>query len=254
VLLPIGIHNLFGESCPIYSSNEYISQLCHKYPNSFIPFASTNLRDQNVEKKVNELYDRGFVGMKYHTLEGYDLRSCKKGLKILEELNLPIVVHTGDTPFPDTNLNYSDPRNLIEIAQNFPKLRIMITHFATPLHNEAFYLAARYENIYLDTAEYPIYWEDSPMNPFGGLLSPLRTKRIGISKIIFGTDFPMPTFNHIKNKIEITIHDTNQYIESLLDLSEYYFSPEEKKQILTQNIWQFLGKKKSDIIQNNQKM
>lgn len=90
---------------------------------------------------------------------------------------------------------------LIPIFNKFPKLRIMLTHFGTPLHMEAFWVASRYENAFMDTAEYLIYWKPHPDNPYGPLLSPLHTKRIGYQKFIFGTDFPMPTLKEIGGKM-----------------------------------------------------
>ena len=182
------------------------------------------------------------------------MSDCHAALSVMEELRMPLVVHTGDTPFQHVNLEHADPKMLIPIANDFPKLNILITHFATPLHFDAFWIASRYDNIFMDTAEYPLYWTNHPLNPYGPLLSPLHTKRIGIHKFIFGTDFPMPTLVQNKNKIQSVSHHIGYYLNSLLDLPDEYLTPAEKKQILTQNVWSFLGKSRKEIIESNKKI
>src|SRR6056297_809636 len=180
----VGEHNLLGKACPIYSPNDHVLQLSRNYPDFFIPFCSTDMSAQSAEKKIEELKQRGAVGMKYHALEGYPLKNCSKALAKMEELNMPLVIHLGDTPFLGVNLSNADPKTLIPVANQFPNLRMLITHFATPLHMEAFWVATRYENIYMDTAEYPVYWTPSKDNSYGPLLSPLHTKRVGIHKFV----------------------------------------------------------------------
>jgi predicted TIM-barrel fold metal-dependent hydrolase len=251
ILLPIGIHNLLGDYCPIYASNKFILKLAEKYPNSIIPFGSLNLADKNASDTIKKLESKGIVGIKYHALEGYSLLDCSNALQTLEELNLPIVVHLGDTPFPKVNLDHARPSMIIPILNKFPKLRVMITHFGTPLHFEAFWIASRYENAFMDTAEYPLYWTPHPDNPYGPLLSPLHTKRVGMHKFVFGTDFPMPTLKQIDGKFKIIVHDVQEYLGAFLNLPDNYFTPEEKKSVLCENVWKFIGKSKHEVEDSN---
>ncbi len=253
-LLPVEEHNIFGKACPVYCSNTTVLKYARQFPEFIIPFGSINLQEKNISDRLKELKKSGIIGIKYHALEGYALSACYPALAALEELQMPLVVHTGDTPFQHVDLNHANPKMLIPIANDFPKLNILITHFATPLHNEAFWIASRYDNIFMDTAEYPIYWTNHPLNPYGPLLSPLNTKRVGIHKFIFGTDYPMPTLVQDEKKIKNVSHHIGYYLNSLLDLPEEYLTPEEKKQIITQNVWSFLGKSRNDIIEGNKKI
>ena len=253
-LLPVEEHNIFGKACPVYCSNATVLKYAHQFPEFIIPFGSVNLQEKNIAEQLIQLKNKGIIGIKYHALEGYPLSACYPALNTLEKLQMPLIVHTGDTPFQHVNLSHADPKMLIPIANDFPKLKILITHFATPLHNDAFWIASRYENIYMDTAEYPVYWTNHPLNPYGPLLSPLHTKRIGVNKFIFGTDFPMPTLAPVEKKIQSISHHIGYYMNSLLDLPVEYLTKAEKKQILTQNVWSFLGKSRKDIIENNKKI
>ncbi len=252
-VLAVEDHNVLGRACPIYSPNDHVLGLARTYPERVIPFASIPMNEMDAGERIKDFQKRGFVGVKYHALEGYSLYECKEALHTLEDLSLPIIIHLGDTPFPKVNLQHADPRQLINIANEFPHLRMLITHFGTPRHLDAFWIASRYENVYMDTAEYPLYWTPHDDNPYGPLLSPLHTKRIGTHKILFGTDFPMPTMvrNPSSGEVEIKVHEISHYIEEFLALPDHYFSREEKRAILCENIWQFLGKNKSQIFTIN---
>ncbi len=255
-ILPVGEHNIHGKGSPLYCSNQRVLQLARRYPEFYIPFASINMTSETAPDQIQELRKSGMVGIKYHAIEGYSLldSKCVASLRMLEQLGMPLVIHLGDTPFQDVNLDHADPRILIQLANSFPKLRMLATHFATPLHNTLFWIASRYDTIYLDTSEFPCYWQSHPENPYGGLLNPLYTHRIGIHKYIFGTDFPMPTFRRTNTKIEIIAHDTADYLYEFIILPESYLTIEQKRQILCTNFWTFLGKSKPEVISSNQQI
>ncbi|MFX0103114.1 MAG: amidohydrolase family protein [Candidatus Hodarchaeota archaeon] len=253
VLLPVGSHNVHGRASVLYASNEHVLETCKKFPSFFVPFASLDMTSRRAGDEIQRLHDQGFVGVKYHALEGYSIADprCEDALCQMEELGMPVVVHTGDTPFPGTNLDYAHPREVLKIAQAFPELRIMITHFATPYHLEAFAIASRHTNVFMDVAEFPVYWKSHPDNIYGPLLSSLNTRRIGIDKFVFGTDFPMPTFQWVGNRLESVVHSPSAYLREFLDLPDAYLSPEEKKMVLCENFWNFLGKTKEEVVGSN---
>ena len=254
VILGVEKHALLGKYSPLYTSNEYVLSLASKYPSFFIPFGSTNLSAKDAPKQLVRLKQRGIVGIKYHAIEGYALSQCEAAPSSLEELSMPLVVHLGDTPFPYINLNHARPSQLIPVATTHPNLRILITHFGTPLHHEAFWIAPCYEDVFMDTAEYPVYWTANPDNPYGPLLSPKNTRRIGIHKIIFGTDFPMPTLEWNKNRLKPQVHRIENYLKAFCELPDSYLTHDEKKVILCENIWRFLGKSKTELSENNRKI
>ncbi len=257
VILPVESHNIHGKGSFLYCSNEQVLKLAKRYPEFYIPFMSVNLTDKSAPNRIQELHTQGMQGLKHHAIEGYSLINplCEPSLKLLEQLEIPIVIHLGDTPFPGVNLEFADPKILITLSNKHPNLNILATHFATPLHNDLFWVASRYPNIFLDTAEFPCYWCSYPENPYGGLLNPLNTRRIGTHKIIFGTDFPMPTFRRTTTgKIEIVVHDPAEYLYEFLNLSDAYITIEEKKKILCENFWNFLRKTRSEVVSSNKKI
>ena len=98
---------------------------------------------------------------------------------------VPIVFHVGSTPFGNlVKLKQADPLLIDDVANEFPRLKIILTHLGTLWHNESFMVAEKHPNVYIDTAAYPYEIED--------LLTEKLIKRVGSEKFLFGTDFPMP--------------------------------------------------------------
>lgn len=255
-ILPVGAHNIHGKASVLYTPNEHVLQACKAHPDFYVPFASTDLRAKDAREKIEDLYSKGFAGIKYHALEGYAITDpgCRPTLEKMQELGMPVVMHTGDTPFPGTDLDHAHPREALRVANNYPDLRIMITHFATPYHLDAFAIASRYPNVYLDCAEFPVYWRAHPDNIYGPLLGPMNTRRIGIDKFVFGTDFPMPTFKWLGSRLETVIHSTREYLKAFVDLPGHYFTPAEKKAVLCENFWRFLGRTKAEVVRSNKRL
>lgn len=181
---------LYAVEAPIvYSSNEYVSLLCKKYPDRFIGFASVNPLDPAAPEKLEHaVKNLGLKGLKLHPpLQGFsanDQRAFPTYEKA-QALNVPIVFHVGSTPFGCLcRLEHASPLLLDEVAVTFPRLRLLITHLGTLWHNESFMVVEKNPNVYIDTAAY--------VTEIKTILTPDIITRIGPDKIIFGTDYPMP--------------------------------------------------------------
>lgn len=181
---------LFAVDAPIvYSSNEYVKDLCDQFPDRFIGFASVNPKAPNaadvLERAVKDL---GLKGLKLHPPLQDFFPNDKAVYPVYEkalELNIPVVFHVGTTPFGSLcRLSQANPLLIDDIAVDFPDLRIQMTHLGTLWHNEAFMVVEKNPNVFIDTAAYLYEIKD--------ILTPDLINRIGADKIIFGTDYPMP--------------------------------------------------------------
>ena len=261
VLLPVERHNIHGEASLLYCSNQRILALAAAHPENFIPFCSLDMSSEDAPAVLDALHSSGMLGVKYHAVEGYPLvaegrvlPNVARVLDRMQELNMPLTLHLGDTPFKGVDLENARPAMLIPIAKAFPRLRLMITHFGTPMHMEAFWVASCFDNVFYDTAEYPLYWQDHRLNPYGPLLSPLHTMRTGAHKIVFGTDFPMPTLVQRGDKVTLEKHDLSHYIGEFLSLPDLYFTADQKHDILCRNVFRYLGLSREEIVQRNRKI
>ncbi len=182
---------LYAVDAPIvFSSNEYVSQLCEKHPDRFIGFASVNPHDPEAPSKLaRAVQELNLKGLKLHPPLQDFFPNSESVFPIYEkaiELNIPVVFHVGTTPFGALcRLDRANPILLDDVATRFPAMRMMLTHLGTLWHNEAFMVVEKNPNVFIDTAAY-VY-------EIATLLTPDLIARIGLEKIVFGTDYPMPS-------------------------------------------------------------
>lgn len=181
---------LFACQAPfVYASNEFVAEVCRKFPEKFIGFASVDPKDPEAPSKLEAaVKNLGLAGLKLHPPLQDFFPNDRKVWPIYEkaqELGIPVVFHVGTTPFgPLVKLAQANPILIDEIANDFPKLKIILTHLGTLWSDEAFMVAEKNPHVYVDTAAYPYEIKK--------LLTVDLIKRVGEDKFIFGTDFPMP--------------------------------------------------------------
>jgi len=225
---------LFACYAPIvYSSNEFVAKICKDNPDKFIGFASLDPKDKNATNILeNAVVNMGLRGLKFHPPLQNFYPNDKMMWPIYEkasQLDIPIVFHVGSTPFGSlAKLSQANPILIDEVAVNFPKLNIILTHLGTLWYNETFMVVEKNPNVYVDTSAYPY--------EIKRLLNENLVKRVGENKFIFGTDFPMP--------YEGKTHRMKDYVESInsLNLSKII-----KEKILCKNFEKLMsyGSKKN---------
>ncbi|MBN2610775.1 MAG: amidohydrolase [Bacteroidales bacterium] len=173
----------------LFASNEFVAELCQKYHGRFTGFASVDIKAPDaagmLEHAVKNL---GLKGLKLHPpLQNFfpNDRKLWPLYQKAHDLNIPVVFHVGTTPFGSlVKLSQANPILIDDVANDFPGLKIILTHLGTLWHNESFMVVEKHPNLYIDTAAYPYEISD--------LLTLNLVKRVGEDKFIFGTDFPMP--------------------------------------------------------------
>jgi predicted TIM-barrel fold metal-dependent hydrolase len=169
----------------------------------FIPFFNPPEKSTpqiNIENILEEAIQDGIKGLKIM------LSFRKKFLndeilypsfEIAQKHDLPVLFHTGYPP-PGTRLNvlsYSNPLEIEEILQSFPKLKIIIAHMGFPWVDIALALAVQYPNIYLDISNLT-YMMPKRLKEF--ILN--AKELLGINKLLFGSD------GFIPEMIELTVN------------------------------------------------
>jgi len=125
-----------------------------------------------------------------------------------QELGLPVVADSATWPTPhilveypspvkmtasQAVVDYGEPKNWARVAETFPKLTIILAHLGSAWWDERVELAQKYPNIYFDTSQGFSAPDRIPYSPHRGLAEedvPRIFHKIGIEKILFGTDFP----------------------------------------------------------------
>ena len=178
-------------------TNEWFLTMCQG-ENDLLPAVHMNPKANNAVKKLEEYAQRGAVGIKLHPITAkiiYNDSALEDFYQAAEELNLPITFHTGIHGWYLKNYR---PLLLDEIAQNHPKLSIILAHVGgKAFFNEA--LAVLHNN----------------PNTYAGLTQ-MRSRALGLSleqkdmlltsvkpeRLIYGTDFPFMDIEVIKKDIE----------------------------------------------------
>jgi len=165
--------------------NEFVAEFCSK-SKRLIPFASINpTTDPNPQKTLARLVkDLGMKGLKllppYQHFYPNDTRFYALYTKA-QELNVPVVFHTGSSVFKNAKLKFGNPLYLDDLAVDFPDLTIVQVHGGRAFwYDIAFFLAKRHRNVYIDISGLP------PKN----LLKYFPELEKIRGKVIFGSDWP----------------------------------------------------------------
>jgi predicted TIM-barrel fold metal-dependent hydrolase len=149
--------------------NNYIAECVNKYPGRLIGFGRVDPRREDAVKELARIKKSlGLTGLKLHPMvECFrpDHPFFNKFFQKTNELNLPILFHSGD--------GFSSPGLILKIAKNHPKLPIILGH----LRESAISTLKECENVYVETSgTLPVFIE--------------LAADIDESRILFGSDIP----------------------------------------------------------------
>lgn len=121
--------------------------------------------------------------------------ACHPYFALLQELDYPLVIHTGDhssDPKITEPLKYNDPKYAVEIARQYPKLKVLITHYYWPKIEYCYEITKNVSNIYFELAG---CGDHEVLEASGGLDAMRTILRKTIAdrpdKAIYGTDWPL---------------------------------------------------------------
>lgn len=142
-----------GVCDPTYAmSNREIWRLQQRFPDRLLGAA-----------RVSPNYGEPAVAEARRCLEEYGLRAVKLNsdweafrvagtavvdaiLDLAAGLRCPVIVHCGDAP-------RSQPAALLDVVRRFPSLRVVLAHTGHEFSEDAIWMAAAFDNVYVDTSE-----------------------------------------------------------------------------------------------------
>ncbi len=135
-------------------------------------------------------------------------------LKLCLRYNLPLIIHTGMNVNNKESTKYNDPKHIIKVAKNYPKLKIIIAHYFWPKQNYCFSITNGFDNIYFDISGLA----DPEVIKFSDGIKKIRkilvkTVKRRSDSVIFGTDWPMCNIGkHINlvNSLNITKNEKDK--------------------------------------------
>lgn len=135
------------------------------------------------------------------------------------ELNIPMVITTGPARFTEgTVAQFAHPDQIDRVANDFPELRLIISHGAWPYINEMIGCAFRNKNVYVECSEYEKFpGSDAFIEAAKGILQ---------DRVVFASAHPF-----VQYKDAVALYDT------------FGFSDEVKEKIMYTNAAHALGLK-----------
>lgn len=100
---------------------------------------------------------------------------------LAQDASVIVMVHVGSSIFRFTQLRYCDPIHLHEVACQFPRLKLVLSHAGRGFwYDQCSFMALHYPNVHLDIAGLPP----------NGLMRFLPQLPKLASKVLFGSDWP----------------------------------------------------------------
>lgn len=156
-------------------------------------------RGSSEVRKYRGLLEEGIIkGVKF--FPGHDPYNatderCQPYYELLQELNFPVVFHTGEVS-SDPNIKdpliYNDPKYIVKVANKYPKLKVIITHYFWPRLEYCYEITKNSPNIYFElagTADPEVLEKSGGIEKMIDVLE--KTIQDRPDKVIFGTDWPM---------------------------------------------------------------
>lgn len=159
--------------------NEFIAQQA-KTHNEFYGFGTLHSECENILKETERIINLGLKGIKLHPDTQHFNTDDKRLFEMFDYIQgrLPLLVHCGDKRF-----DFSHPRRLRNVIDNFPHLQIIAAHLGGwSLFDEAFELLKN-KDCYLDISSTMMFLSQEKVEYY--------IKGYGADRILFGTDFPL---------------------------------------------------------------
>ena len=160
-------------------SNQFILEQINTHK-EFYGFGTIHPDDINVMEEVNFILEAGLLGIKLHPDTQQFNTDDRRLYEVFDYIQgkIPVLIHCGDKRF-----DYSHPRRLKKVIQDFPHLQIIAAHLGGwSLFDEAFELL-RNTDCFLDISSTMMFLAPEQVTKY--------IRGYGAERILFGTDFPL---------------------------------------------------------------
>lgn len=193
-----------------------------QHPDRLIAYAPFNARGRG--RALDDLkyaFDNGIsgIGELNPPAQGYayDDPFLFKAIELAEKYGNPINFHVTDPKSRDYPGKIATPfESLLAIAVEHPNASIIFAHLGGMMHLEKL---QNLSNVFLDTAAVPLLYSSEI---YGKAID-----RIGVDRILFGTDYPLRTFPKRQRGPSFALH--------LESIGQSGLRPDELQRILSEN-------------------
>ncbi len=166
----------------VASINRFIAESVKNSSGKLFGLGTLHPDSENQEEDVRNIIDLGLHGVKLHPdIQGFKIDDyrCLKIYELCEKAGLPILMHTGDSRYDNSN-----PNRLIPILEIYTNLTVVGAHLGGwSIWEEASKKLAHIPNLYVDCS--------SSMQWLSNEKTVEIIRRYGADRVLFGTDYPM---------------------------------------------------------------
>ncbi|MBQ7219257.1 MAG: amidohydrolase [Ruminococcus sp.] len=166
----------------VQSINEFIADTVAHANSRLTGLGTLHPNSENLREDVEHLIALGLKGVKLHPdIQNFkvDDYRCLKIYELCEEFGLPILMHTGDKRYDNSN-----PNRLLPILEIYDHLTIIGAHFGGwSIWEEASHVLCDIPNLYVDCSSSMPWISDEKTVEI--------IRRYGADRVLFGTDYPM---------------------------------------------------------------
>ncbi len=166
----------------VASINEFIAREVEKYDGKLTGLGTLHPDSADLRGDVAHLMSLGLHGVKLHPdIQNFKIDDyrCLKIYELCEENGLPILFHTGDSRYDNSN-----PNRLCPILDIYTGLTVVAAHFGGySIWEEAAEKLKGRENLYVDCSSSFAFLPDDKIVKL--------IKTYGSDRVLFATDYPM---------------------------------------------------------------
>jgi predicted TIM-barrel fold metal-dependent hydrolase len=174
------------------------------FPNRFTGFftvdPNSNVLMENAEKRLKQDKLRGFF--LYPSLYHISVQDewLTPLFTLAQETNSIVFVHFGKLVIKPrefagiptvVNEQFANPKDLIPIAQKYPRIRFIIPNFGAGMFEETLEVGRHCQNVYVDTAGSNSWMASHPSKPDLKTVFKKALESFGPGRILFGSDSGM---------------------------------------------------------------
>jgi len=184
----------------VKSINEFIADKVNNSSGFLTGLGTLHPDSEDIPGDIEHLMELGLKGVKLHPdIQGFqvDKGNLLKIYEYCEDKDLPILMHTGDYRYDNSN-----PNRVLPMLKAYPKLTLIGAHFGGwSVWEEACEKLAGIPNFYVDCSS---SFEFSDKVNFKELIL-----RYGTDKVLFGSDYPMWPTKYVLEKLFSMEFDEN---------------------------------------------
>ena len=159
--------------------NEFIIEQVAQQPR-FLGFGTIHAAMERITEEVQFVMDKGLRGLKMHPdsqVFNIDDERLFPAYEMIQG-KLPVMLHMGDPRY-----DYSHPKRLRRVLENFPRLQVIAAHFGGYGMYETAYELLHDKDCIFDISSSMMFMEDGIAEKFIGIY--------GAERMAFGTDYPL---------------------------------------------------------------